>query len=234
MAQDDDFDEFNGLSPASPRLLPQLPSHLRIQLQGNLPNRDLDELFNASSDPPMFSSDDLPASSAENYMHSRRKNLHARKWYDNEDSEPPAKRSRLTPPEHAESSGSLQRNFDSGVYLPDEEEEEGNNSNPDVPTRISVRKGRNVEELDALAPYESPPSSPEDPGTVSEQQSFDYETLRKYSQLNWVDPGDFVGPVWPYWQLQPRNIKLYHKKQREATVSTFLNDFYSSFEAIQD
>ena len=58
--------------------LPSLLERPRLPTIGRKRTRDFDNLI--SSDPPLFSSDDLPPSS-ENYVHKRKKRLYAGTWW---------------------------------------------------------------------------------------------------------------------------------------------------------
>ena len=90
--------------------------------------RDLDEWLASSSDAPFFSSDDLLASSSDLYLDEhRRKRQHRGPWY-NEEQVSIKSTTQGSPPQKARHKSPLQRNMDSGVWLPSNESTGGEES----------------------------------------------------------------------------------------------------------
>ena len=201
-----------GLLPNDPVLPTTLPFRPSPETRTASNKRDLDDLFAMSSDPPLFSSDDLPAASAENYLQPRDKSQHRRAWYEEEES---AKRvclrgSRRTPREK----GPFQRNFDSGVWL---------GSDDSLPSEGP--ESESVPQCSATARPSSSLSYDDDDNEPVLQLSNDSDSgqdkmmaLRDKALQTIEDPGNYIGPVFPYWQPQPANLKRYHFLQEHAAT----------------
>ncbi|KAL8730049.1 MAG: hypothetical protein Q9181_004804 [Wetmoreana brouardii] len=151
-------------------LLPRLPSFQ----SSSISNRSLeDEGIGNSSDTPLFSSDDLPASS-ENYFEHRMKRQRRGPWW--------VRRSeKSAPAPQRKPKREFKRNVDSGVWM---------GSDSDI-----------VDELDH---FES--------DDASQSESLFASALRTIE-----DPGTFEGPVFPYWEDQPKDLKAFWYLQRVAT-----------------
>jgi len=105
-----------------------LPSHALFANK----KRERDECLPSSSDAPLFSSDDLPASSAENYTRHRHKRQHRRAWYEEEDKcvEHVIRRSPVKTPR---AKGPFTRNYDSGIWLGSDESADYERGDPPDP-----------------------------------------------------------------------------------------------------
>ncbi|KAL9024333.1 MAG: hypothetical protein Q9196_006593 [Gyalolechia fulgens] len=135
--------------------------------------RDLDdEAIGNSSDTPLFSSDDLPASS-ENYVEHRKKRQRKRTWWDHFKPE-------YQPIVRQRSKREFKRNLDSGVWM---------GSDTDV-----------EEEL---------------PASVMDCKQTT-ESLHDTVFQNITDPGNFTGPVFPYWEDQPTSTNEFWRIQKAA------------------
>ena len=185
---------------------PQLPTI--FPLSQATPIQDLDSIFATSSDPPLFSSDDFPASSAEHYEQPRRKRQHRRTWF--EDEEQSSKRTRV-------SQGSkprrrkFSRNFDSGIWL---------GSDESVGSEISGRDETNDIER-ACVLLEDPVHCAEFEDTkvmvMSVKKGPEWEKHLRAKALRTIDdPEDFNGPIWPYWQKQPTDLRQANRVQQSV------------------
>ena len=180
-----------------------------------VPIQDLDTIFATSSDPPLFSSDDFPASSAEHYAQPRRKRQHRRTWY--EDEEKNSKRTRLSQTGKP-GREKFSRNFDSGIWLGSDESVESEISGKD--------ETNNVERVWSL---------PEDPLDLTEHEETKVVVISVKKGLEWErhlrakalgtidDPEDFNGPIWPYWQKQPTDLR--HANRVQQGVAQQVGDF---------
>lgn len=170
---------------------------------------DLDAIFAISSDPPLFSSDDFPASSAEHYAQPRRKRQHRRTWF--EDEEQGLKRTRV-------SQGSkprrrkFSRNFDSGIWL---------GSDESIGTEISGKdEADDIERVCAMPEGTVDVLENEDTKVVviSVKKGPEWESHLRAKALRTIDdPEDFNGPIWPYWQTQPTDLR--HANRVQQTVA---------------
>ena len=196
--------------------LPLLPRHTMAR-SNHLHPMSLDEAFATSSDPPLFSSDDLPASSAENYAQPHQKAQHKRTWYDG-DLDHGAKRlclRKMHDEGRSRSKGPLERSFDSGVFMnSDEAEEEG-----DFDASASLTKSPTLmNKWSTFREYREKHGSSSDPSADLERETYTWSQLGELASKYVEDPGNFEGPVWPFWQPQPENLGRYHALQRQATA----------------
>ncbi len=107
--------------------------------------RGRDEWLASSSDAPLFSSDDLLASSSDLYLNEhRRKRRHRGAWY-KEEQVPIGSTTQGLPPRKPRSKGPFRRNMDSGVWLSSDEStgsEEADNGR-----KLAIRKARIVMDI---------------------------------------------------------------------------------------
>lgn len=194
---------------------PALPSSITSTVNKK---RDRDEYPANSSDAPLFSSDDLPASSAENYDGPRVKRQHRRRWYDMEESweSLSASLSKKKP----SMKGPFKRTHDSDVWLGnDESTETENNDWTDAiqgTLRVMESGGSIVGEEDLWSDDETEldgEKAHESPQTLEEK--FQRALVQRALQIT-EDPGGFEGPVFPYWQKQPGHLKGFHLVQEQA------------------
>lgn len=185
---------------------PQLPTIFPTAQAA--PIKDLDAIFATSSDPPLFSSDDFPASSAEHYTQPRRKRQHRRTWFDDE--EKSSKRTRFSQGGKPKR-GKFSRNFDSGIWL---------GSDESVGSEISGKD--DTDDIGRFWPL------PEDPVDLSEYEDTKVVVISLKKGPEWErhlrakalrtidDPEDFNGPIWPYWQKQPMDLRLANRVQQSV------------------
>ncbi|KAL8832925.1 MAG: hypothetical protein Q9170_004653 [Blastenia crenularia] len=146
-----------------------LPPFLLLQSR----KRELeDEAIGNSSDTPLFSSDDIPASS-ENYTEHRNKRQRKKLWWDH--SKPG-----YQPTVRRKSKRVFKRNMDSGVWM---------GSDSDIEDELHVLN------VDTSRPSKLLPQ-------------LALETLE--------DPGNFSGPVFPYWDDQPDYFEEFWGVQKTA------------------
>ncbi|KAL8704235.1 MAG: hypothetical protein Q9201_002613 [Fulgogasparrea decipioides] len=160
-------------------LLPRLPSFQSSSRSSRVLE---DEGIGNSSDTPLFSSDDMPASS-ENYFEHRMKRQRRGPWW--------VRRSEKSiPVPQRKPKREFKRNVDSGVWM---------GSDSDI-----------VDELDHL-----------ESDDASHSESLCASALRTVE-----DPGMFEGPVFPYWEDQPKDLKAFWYLQRIAArkVNTCVNE----------
>ena len=213
---------------------PMLPTSLPLARPTNmriLDNKpELDDLFATSSDPPLFSSDDLPASSADNYLGHRNKRQHRRAWYEEEDS---VKRVCLRDGERIpRRKGPFQRNFDSGVWLGSDESLPSDEPDPaQVSQGTPVRRRPSLDQDEQDEEYEKQNEHDEHEEQLRDIEDEELEqclqwksdpeevqpiTLESKAMETIVDPGVHAGPVFPYWQPQPTNLHRFHELQMRA------------------
>ena len=201
-------------------ILPGLPSFTASSLSKK---RDRDEYLASSSDAPLFSSDDLPASSAENYDVPRVKRQYHRLWYQHELGE---SRNRVTltePPstKKPRMRGPFKRTHDSGVWLASDESTDNEDNDRQDAVRRALRVMENGGSIDGDEELWLEGENELDLGdevhenvqTLEEklQRALVYKALRITE-----DPGGFEGPVFPYWQKQPANLMSFHINQVQA------------------
>ena len=169
---------------------------------------DLDAIFATSSDPPLFSSDDFPASSADHYAQPRLKRQHKRTWY--EDEAKSSKRTRFSQGGKAKR-GKFSRNFDSGIWL---------GSDESIGTEISGKdETDDIERVCAMP--EAMVDVPENEDTkvvvISVKKGPAWESHLRAKALRTIDdPEDFKGPIWPYWQKQPTDLRHANRVQQSV------------------
>ena len=180
--------------------------------------RDRDEYLASSSDAPLFSSDDLPASSAENYYGPRVKRQHRRPWYETEESLNSVTARSAT--EKPRMRGPFKRTHDSGVWLGSDEstETEENDWHDAVQRTLRVvGSGGSIDgdeelwhedeiELDGDRAHES---------SQTLEEKLQQALVKRALQMT-EDPGGFEGPVFPYWQKQPGHLMGFHLVQEQA------------------
>ncbi len=198
--------------------LPRFP----IRATSSSRKRDRDESNASSSDAPLFSSDDLPSSSADNYFEKRRKRQHQRSWFEDEDSSNIARPSLSTIAQQSSKlgpcspepriRGPFTRAFDSGVWMGSDETTEDVDCDP---------MDLNCEEMEEIEITED-----EESDTISDGITFlaripgkqRREELFIKAMQTVEDPGDFEGPVFPYWQKQPDDLEAFHNLQKAAQL----------------
>ena len=208
-----DDDEYLKL-PEPPRL-PVQPAFQRSK------KRDRDEHLASSSDAPLFSSDDLPSSSADNYLEQRRKRQYQRTWFEPEHSNHTSTflKPSLTNFDKPSSSatthrtrGPFKRAYDSGVWLGSDETQEDEDADLDE----IIKWDAEVIERHGLFGDEASDFADEPNGSRRLSQDDFYAILVESAMHNIEDPGNVEGLVFPYWQKQPEDLRLFHLLQREA------------------
>lgn len=189
-------------------MLPRLPSYAVGK------KRDRDEYLASSSDAPLFSSDDLPSSSSENYLQHRNKLQHRRRWYEAEDNgNVVTKRSPVRIPRPR---GPFKRTADSAVWLGSDD----SSDNEDVDWDKAKHNRLNVMEKSESTDWD-------DDGLDIGDENFELENthipeddkrlkLMEKALQTIEDPGDSEGPVFPYFQKQPDHLQGFHFFQEQA------------------
>ena len=205
--------------PKLPKL-PQLPTKPGLSKNRK---RDRDEYLASSSDAPLFSSDDLPSSSADNYLGRRQKRQYQRAWFELEDTANLATNEKqslaaveIDSPDAktplARGRGPFTRAFDSGVWLGSDETE----INEELDLDEDMHK--DVEAITGFGSFEDEEIAP--PGQLSPSgQVLEWtwnRVLTCKAMQTTEDAGDFEGLLFPYWQKQPENLQEFHALQREA------------------
>ena len=176
--------------------------------------RDRDEYLANSSDAPLFSSDDLPSSSADNYLEHRQKRQYQRSWFEPEDMSPtkepnprPTKGClSISKPRHAR--GPFIRNIDSGIWMGSDDSEEADGLPPE-------EKRSDSESAPQNATFHGDGSRSPPVEFISQSPAEDqHRALINLALQNTEDPCLFEGPVFPYWQKQPTNLKAFHVMQK--------------------
>ncbi len=194
--------------------LPELPSFTPSTVNKK---RNRDEYLASSSDAPLFSSDDLPASSAENYYKPRVKRQHRRPWYEAEkDWSSVSVPSSTTKPRMR---GLFKRTYDSGVWLGSDESLEDEDRQDAIRRTLKVMEsGGSIDGDDELwheTVKELDLADDLDVSTSSLEEKLQQALVNKALQIT-EDPGGFEGPVFPYWQKQPGQIMGFHAVQEQA------------------
>ena len=214
------FTECQDTSESSRNLnLPGLPS---FTSSSSSKKRDRDEYLASSSDAPLFSSDDLPASSAENYDGPRVKRQYQRLWYQHELKEP-RNRTALTEPstKKPRMRGPFKRTHDSGVWLGSDESTDNEDNDRQDAVRRALRVMENGgsidgdEELWLEGENELDLGGEVQDNTQILEENLQRALVKKALQTT-EDPGGFEGPVFPYWQKQPANLISFHINQAQA------------------
>lgn len=220
------FDFFTDLQDSTESFLnptlPQLPSLTPYNLNKK---RNRDDYLASSSDAPLFSSDDLPASSAENYNEPRVKRQHRRPWFETDEGwnnvsvHSSTKKPRMR--------GPFKRTHDSGVWLGSDESTE----NEDIDRQDAVRRalrvmesGGSIDGDDELWHEDERGLGLEDTvheSTQTLEEKLQQALINRALQLT-EDPGGFEGPVFPYWQKQPAHLMGFHLVQEQAQKKVVL------------
>ena len=138
-ASDEPWDELETLGDST---LPPLPS---TNAQPAREKRDRDEPLASSSDAPLFSSDDLLASSSDLYLdENRRKRLHRGAWY-REEQVPIDSTTQGSPTQKPRSQGLFRGNMDSGIF-PGSDESTGSEE-ARYSRILAIRKARIVMDM---------------------------------------------------------------------------------------
>lgn len=182
--------------------------------------RDHQDYLTNSSDPPMFSSDPpVFSTSLDDYQQPRRKRQHIGSCYGLEAEEDlPTKTTRSR---SGIRSGHRQRRpfrkYDSGVYMGSDESllselsesafGHGLLCNTTNSTGVHAAVEGDVEDLEA---------DREGTPRFADLDALLGESLLEKAMQTLEDPGDFAGPVFPYWQEQPEGIKQFHVAQQIA------------------
>lgn len=193
--------------------LPSLPTYTANK------KRNRDEYLASSSDAPLFSSDDLPASSAENYNEPRVKRQHRRPWYEIDkgwnsgSAHSSVKKPRMR--------GPFRRTHDSGVWLASDESTE----NEEFDRQDAVRRALKVMESGGSIDCDDELWHEDESGldlgdkvhenTQTLEEKLQQALVNKALQIT-EDPGGFEGPVFPYWQKQPGHLLGFHSIQEQA------------------
>lgn len=164
-----------------------------------------------SSDPPVFTT------SVEDYNQPSQKRQHLGPWYEMEEAKELRKPKNKTGEGLSRAHCRPFRRFDSGVYMESDESEESepfSDRSPasDPPATAKCRVGDPMEDtrLQNLELEDDEAPQPVVLEPFSEDQLF--EKAMQTAQ----DPGDFEGPVFPYWQDQPGDLRYFHVNQRLA------------------
>lgn len=211
------FDELKAASKddgddSGPIPLPQLPTFppsLQVSKK-----RDREEWLASSSDAPLFSSDDLPTSSAENYLQHRPKRQHRRAWFEDQCTDGSVSM-RRSPVKSPRAKGPFRRNFDSAVWLGIDESAGSEEVEED--TRDAVNKALRVMDSGGSIDDEAQLEEETEHSDLG-QQSVGIDELRTKALQTLEDPEEFEGPIFPYWQPQPGPYELQemHKDQKDA------------------
>ena len=163
-----------------------------------LRKRSYDDFHDTSSEPPLFSSDG-PNPSAEDYKSPRRKRQYRLPWFEAETFITVTRKYAFHPKPRER--GPFRRNFDSGVYM-------GSDDSEDVEYTYEVTSN---------AGKGSTTSNDENvPDLSSGGEEEDNIRRRALEVQDSQDPMNFEGPVFPYWQQQPADLKRYHAVQMVA------------------
>lgn len=147
--------------------------------------RDLDDFLATSSDPPLFSSDDVP-SAAENYIVPRLKRQRKGPWWS---------RSQAIQSSHRRKRGGFTRNIDSAVWMGSDATEEESFDSEGTPTDIEQ------EMVDTVMPMEEESAAFHRSEPSREDGCF--ELAMKYIEVGAPDPPLLLG-------LQPLKYSIIH------------------------
>ena len=214
------FDLFTDLQDSSESSadsgLPEMPSLPPYTVNKK---RNRDEYLASSSDAPLFSSDDLPASSAENYNEPRVKRQHRRPWFGTDEgcSSVSAHSSMKKPCMR----GPFRRTYDSGVWLGSDESIENEELDRQDAVRRALRVMENGGSIDSDDELWREDESGLDLGDKVHENIQTLEEKLQQALVNKAlqiteDPGGFEGPVFPYWQKQPDHLMGFHLIQEQA------------------
>ena len=214
------FDLFTDLqdsieSSADPGLpeLPSLPTYTVNK------KRNRDEYLASSSDAPLFSSDDLPASSAENYNGPSVKRQHRRPWFETDEAwSSVSAHSSVKKPRMR---GPFRRTHDSGVWLGSDDSTENEELDREDAVRRALRVMESGGSIDADDELWHEDERGLDLGDKVHENTQTLEDKLQQALVNKAlqiteDPGGFEGPVFPYWQKQPGHLLGFHSIQEQA------------------
>ncbi|KAL8810568.1 MAG: hypothetical protein Q9223_007728, partial [Gallowayella weberi] len=178
-----------------------------------------DDQFGNSSDTPLFSSDDHPAS-FENYQEPYRKRQRKGPWWVLQNGE--------TSPVRTKGKREFTRNIDSGVWM-------GSDQDPDLEDEpILSSCTQDIRCLASPVPCMAKPSQSDDSqsNACSTLQKGDYlspevdtipddsisepELYAMTSASTFKDPEIFDGPMFPFWDTQPSSLKAFWRNQKAA------------------
>lgn len=191
---------------------------MRAALPYESHKRDHDDFLTTSSDPPMFSSDPpVFSTSIDDYQQPRRKRQYKGSCYRVEEEDANCvKKTRRSP----RSRGTRHqrrpfRKFDSGVYMGSDESLPSELSDPlSEPGTCDTTTFSGVEA--AVDNVETPESEHGQTQGLADSDAHNEDPLIDKATQTTEDPGDFAGPVFPYWQQQPERIRHFHIAQRIA------------------
>lgn len=216
LTSDDTFDFFDNLESstysAKATTLPQLPCS-PLQTAPSWSKKRYCDIMASSSDTPLFSSDDLLASTSDNYLDvHRHKRLHRRNWYQDEVMTP---QNATSGSGHTRLRGPFSRKYDSGVWLNSDESTESEQDRTDA-VRKTLRvlgEGGRIDWKDGYTDLGDDTSS-----GVSNPDEDESMALYHKALLTMEDPGSFEGPVFPYWGKQPcpDQLQRFHTSQKHA------------------
>ena len=193
-------------------------TELRAALTTEIHKRDYEDFLANSSDPPMFSSDPpIFSTSIDDYQQPSRKRQHKGPWYEmEEDKELGMKTRRRHGLQRAHHQRRPFRKFDSGVYmgsdesLPSELSEPFSDEAPCFITKSGAADAVLDGDVEDLEPNQGREQLLVEPDALFEDSLIDKATQTV------EDPGDFAGPVFPYWQQQPEGLRHFHIAQKIA------------------
>lgn len=182
--------------------------------------RDRDDYLATSSDPPLFSSDPPVAStSIDDYEEPKRKRQHKGSCYavDAQEDLCLKKATRNLKARGAHHRRRGFRKFDSAVYMGSDEslpsdlsdpfEEHGSCDSTIQPGDLEAEVGDDMTCMKL--------SRRQLQDDIEVDAFWESSLLDKAIQTV-EDPGEFVGPIFPYWQEQPVDIKHFHNAQKLA------------------
>ena len=184
--------------------------------------RQQDDFLATSSDPPMFSSDPpLFTTSIDDYQGPRKKHQRRGPWFDTEEeaTELRVNRKNRKSPGLGQTARQRRsfRKFDSGIFM-GSDESIASESSESIPTyteahvfaECTVTEEDERKEIDDMKNETS-----EVQKSMALEASPEGLLFVKATQTV-EDPGGFEGPVFPYWQEQPVNLKHFHTNQKLA------------------
>ena len=197
---------------------PQLPNAPAFP-QGK--KRNHDEYLVNSSDAPLFSSDDLFSTSADDYGVQRRKRQYQRSWFEPEDplrlfkSRNPYVLKEGNDPLQAKAPTTRRpftRGFDSGVWMGSDDSEEME-IGPVEEMRKCTKDNASLGSID----LEDTDLANDIVPSIQTTEDDRFKSLTHKAMQNIEDPDEIHGPVFPCWQRQPTNLKSFHSKQKTAS-----------------
>lgn len=182
--------------------------------------RSSEEMVASSSDPPSFPSDPLHESSSENYPHDREQKQHRRTSYGESISaaSPSVGRPLVRAPRLK---GPSERNLDSGLCMPSDEDTEYEAPVEDACDDTVDETPHESHTEDSIGPQTLPDDLADRTLSEISSQVTAKDALRTMALETLEYPGDFEGPLFPYWQPQPEadeldeiNISMDHAHDR--------------------